>query len=365
MVKEIKYRYEPDQVSPPGETLREIISDIGMTQSALAERTGRSHKTINKIIKGRDPITHETAILFERVLGVPAHFWNNRESAYRDSLARLKERERLMEQIDWLKAIPVNVMVKLGWIERYEDKVEQAREALNFFGVASPNQWRDIWLRGPAGPGISYRKSAAFMTDPGAVAAWLRKGILDAQNISCEPFDQVKFKNTLHEIRPLTLKPPEIFQNELIKLCSVCGVAVTFVPRLRKIPISGVTYWLTPRKALLQLSLRYKTDDQLWFSFFHEAGHILLHGKRVVVLEEDGYIDSRELEADRFAADVLIPPKMWKEFIRTGLLSKKAIKSFAEKINISPGIIVGRLQHDGILPFTHCNLLKRKLKWTT
>lgn len=355
--------YEPDSVSPPGETLLETLEFIGMTQKELADRTGRAQKTINRIIKGEDPITPETAIQLERVLRIPAGFWNNRERLYRQSLARQDERRRLQEEISWLKEIPIKSMVKIGWIEHHDDKVQQAREALNFFGVASVEQWRRFWLNGTGRLQLSFRKSKVFKTHQGAVAAWLQKGILEAQAIRCAPYDPAGFRETLTDIRALILKLPGAFQRELADICAAVGVAVVFVPGLPKVPVSAVTHWLTPIKALVQLSLRFKTNDHFWFSFFHEAGHLILHGKRDVFLEEEGIRDEKESEADRLAADTLIPPAEMKRFIRAGQLSKRAIRDFASEVGIAPGIVVGRLQHDGILPPSHCNDLKQHLVW--
>ena len=115
-------------------------------------------------------------------------------------------------------------------------------------------------------------------------------------------------------------------------------------------------------KAVIQLSLRYKRDDQLWFSFFHEAGHILLHGKKDVFIEDDNKND-KEQEADNFAAEILVPQKELQQFLHSSNPSKAAIKRFASELSIAPGIVVGRLQHDGHLPHSHCNDLKRRLKW--
>lgn len=84
-------QYVPDEVSPPGETLSEVLAEHGITQADLAERTGRPRKTIDEIIKGKAAITPETAIQLERVLGVPATFWNRRERQYREHLAKREE----------------------------------------------------------------------------------------------------------------------------------------------------------------------------------------------------------------------------------------------------------------------------------
>ena len=257
-------------------------------------------------------------------------------------------------------------MIELKWIQYFQDKVEQLRETLNFFAVASPKQWEEIW----SNTNTDFRKSQAFQSDPGAVAAWLRRGEIKASEIDCAIYNASKFEETLLQIRALTVEPPEIFQREVVRLCAESGVAVVFIPQLPKTRTSGATRWLNPNKALIQLSLRYKTDDRLWFAFFHEAGHILLHGKRDTFLEEKKFISTqnqyKEQEANKFAADILIPPKEFELFLASGQQRKKAgIEQFATRIGIAPGIVVGRLQHDKILQPSYCNELKRKFEWAS
>ncbi|BAZ48505.1 plasmid maintenance system antidote protein [Nostoc sp. NIES-4103] len=364
MSNTIQNQYTPDYVSPPGETLQEILEERGMSQAELAERTGRPKKTINEIINAKAAITPETALQLERVLGIRASFWNNRERQYREALARQQEQERLQKQATWLKQIPVKTMIDFGWIQHYQDKVEQLREVLNFFAVASPEQWEGIWCS----THVDFRKSQAFQSEPGAMAAWLRQGEVEAAEIHCATYDANKFREALLQVRALTTQPPEIFQPEVVRLCAQTGVAVVFIPQLPKTRVSGATRWLNSQKALIQLSLRYKTDDHLWFAFFHESGHILLHGKRDVFLEGKGVAAvedlTKEEEANKFAANILIPPMELKRFLASGQQrSRVGIEQFATEIGIAPGIIVGRLQHDGILPPSHCNDLKRRFEW--
>jgi addiction module HigA family antidote len=360
MANRTQNQYVPDFVSPPGETLLETLEAMGMTQTDLAERTGRPKKTISNIVRGKTSITPETALQLERVLGTPASFWNNRERYYQESLARAKEREELREQVEWLDKIPVKEMIKVGWLKGFEDPIDQLVEVIEFFGVKSPKQWENIWL----GEGVSFRQSPAFESDPGAVSAWLRKGELDAHEIDCQPYDEEKFREALDDIRSLTITSHGVFVSEMQNLCAQAGVAVVLVPELPKTCTSGATRWLSSQKALIQLSLRYKADDHLWFTFFHEAGHILLHGKRDVFLEDGEGESKKERQADRFAADFLIPPREFSRFKPTGRhYSKMDVREFASHIGIAPGIVVGRLQKEKLIPFSHLNGLKRSLDW--
>ncbi|MCK4412781.1 MAG: helix-turn-helix domain-containing protein [Candidatus Eisenbacteria sp.] len=359
MVEGNKNHYAPSEVSPPGETLREILAERGMTQADLAERTGRPKKTINEIIKGKTAITTETALQFEMVLGVPANFWNRRELHYREYLEAREERARLEKHSKWVKRFPVAAMARRGWIEKHGDKAAQLKELLQFFGVASPEQWEAVYARQQ----VAFRRSAKFKPDQAAMAAWLRQGVRQAEALACKPYSKRRFLKTLREVRRLTRQGPEAFVPALGRLCAEAGVAVVFVPEMRGSRASGATRWLMPGKAMIQLSLRYKTDDHLWFTLFHESAHILLHGKRAIFIEGAEAHGQEEEEADRFAADSLIPPEQFKAIARRSRFSLGDLRSLARQLGIAPGILVGRLQHEGLLPQTHGNRLKQRLEW--
>ncbi len=359
-----KNEYEPTYMTPPGESLAEILDALGMSQAELADRMGRPNKTVNEIIKGKTAITPETAIQLERVLGTPASFWNNRERNYREWLVLQEERKKLNQHLPWMKKFPIRGMINLGWIEEYGDPLNQLEELLRFFGVASPVQWQKILQKTQ----VAYRQSPAFAVDPAAISAWLRKGEIESQQIECLPYIEKNFQDALNKARCLTIEPPSIFVHELTRMFAQVGVAVVFVPELPGTRTSGATRWLSPEKAMIMLSLRYKTDDHLWFTFFHEAAHILLHGKRDIFLEDgnkhDGDVLEKEIEANNFASEFLIPAKELENFYPRGSrYSHEDIIAFAQRLGITPGIVVGRLQHDGLLDKSNCNHLKRQLIW--
>jgi len=359
MAEYIENQYAPDFVSPPGETLQELLEERKLSQAELAARMGRPKKTINEIIKGKAAITPETALELELVLGVPANFWNARESNYRAGLARAAQQERLQRQVKWMQRFPVKDLVAGGWIPPVKKAEEKVLALLTFFGVASDEQWNSLYNS----YGAAFRKSAAFESSPEALAAWLRCGVIEAGEIECQDFDADKFVDRLQAIRDLTTQHPNVFQPEMTRLAASSGVAVTFVPQLKNSRVSGATRWLNPSTALIQLSLRYKSDDHFWFTFFHEAAHILLHGKKLIFLETAEHEGKLEREANRWAADFLIPAEAYDEFVCGNQLGSKWISAFAKEIGIAPGIVVGRLQHDGILPYNRCNELKCRFEW--
>ena len=287
----LQNQYHPDYVSPPGETLLETLETIGMSQAELAKRMGRPTKTVNEIIQAKTAITDETAMQLERVLGIPASFWLKREQYYRESLARLAEEKRLKSWVGWLKEIPIRDMMRRGWIPASTDKSQQVFEALKFFGAASPDAWRAIWESN-----FMNSKRKIPESNFGAIATWMRQGELAAQEIDCAPYSVEAFREALVRISSLAVKPVEIFQMEVVRLCANAGVAVVFVQELPNAGICGATQWLTPVKALVQLGLRYKTGEQLRAAFLRGADHILHGGKRQIYLELDQ--DSREIHTD-------------------------------------------------------------------
>ena len=177
----------------------------------------------------------------------------------------------------------------------------------------------------------------------------------------------MRFQDTLEEIRSLSLEHPKNFVPRLKELCLSAGVVVLFVPELPECRVFGATRWID-NNPVIQLSMRYKSNDHLWFTFFHEAGHILKHGRRDVFIEFKGIDrekEDEEEEADIFARNKLIPPVAFKAFIQRGIFTYAEIVGFAGEIGVAPGIVLGRLQHDGILPYKHHlnNELKIFYEW--
>lgn len=352
--------YEPDFLVTPGEVLDSYLASMNMRQVELSERTGLTKKTINEIIKGKAAISPETSLKLEKALGRPAHFWNNLERQYQEDKARLLEKEQLQHQLEWLKTVPIAAMAKLGWIEKTKDKLAQLDIVLRYFGVASPQQWQVVW----ANHRVAYRKSAQDNdTKALALSAWLRQGEIMAGQVQCAPFNGKSFLEILEDLREYTLQPPETFLPNLTEKCANAGVAVVFVPELPGTGVYGCTRWLG-NKAVIQLSLRYKSNDHLWFTFFHEAGHIIKHGKKEIFLEGNGMHGEKEEEANAFARNHLIPSIKYQEFLASwDKRSLEPIKDFARKIGIAPGIVVGRLQYEKRLSNAHGNKLKVFYHW--
>ncbi len=332
-----QYGFSPDYAVPPGETLKETVKFKGMTQKELSKRTGLTVQSINRIYKGDQPINYETANKLELVTGVPARFWNNLESKYREQLETVKELKRLNADICWLKSIPVSELTNRGLIQKSDNKALQLRETLKFFGVSSVSAWKEIWVE----PKVAARRSQCFESIPGHAATWIRIGEILAMDIECKPFDKALFKKALQTIRALTLKSPQEFIPQMIQICAQSGVAISLVPEMPKVPWSGATKWLSPKKAMIIINLRGKREDKFWFSFFHEAGHVINDNKKSLYINDHSN-DPVEKRADAFAANILFPNDCRDNI--PSLNTKAQIKKFASEIALSPGIVAGQYQ---------------------
>lgn len=351
--------FRPDWLSPPGDTIEDLLDERGWTQADLSERTGFTRKHVNDLVKARASITPDAASRLSAVLGAPVEFWLTREAQYQAALEQRRSLEAHRAAADWLSELPLAWMVKQGWIKRLRDKGEQVKHCLSFFGVASVAGWRSVYAQ----PLAAFRSSESANMKVGAVATWLRAAERAATSLRCAPYDKSAFRDALPALRRMTLETdPAVFVPRLQQVCAQVGVAVVFVPAPPGCPAHGVARWLTPEKALLALSLRYKSNDQLWFSFFHEACHILKHARKQQFIEGlDGLDPALEDEANRFAADLLIPP------VDVGLLSTlrsaAEVEAHAARLGVAPGVLVGRMQKEGWIPYSHLNGLKVRYTW--
>ena len=349
-------RYQPVAVSPPGATLVELIEERGITQTELARRMGRPLNAVNEVILGNKEITEDTALELERVLGTPAHFWLARESRYREYLARQRDAGRAVNRLDWLDTLPLKHLQALGKLPAGRltaaFKTQLIEPALQFFGVASPEGWQVQYGRVQA---AFRRANPAKQTDNAAITAWLRLGEIEAAKTDLPAYNADVLQSQLPAMRALSMQNASAISNGLKDCCAQAGVLLLLVPAMPGTHVSGVARWLGERP-VIQLSLLHKWNDIFWFSFFHEVAHILKHPKKAVFLDDasagDAMQTKEELEANHFAAHVLISLADRKRMVQIEL-TFAVVKSFAQEIGVHPGIVVGALQHSGLLGYGH------------
>lgn len=336
---------------PPGATIHEQLEIRGMTQREFSQRMGLTEKHVSRLINGKVELTADVALRLESVLGVPASFWNKLEALYQEQLARVKAENELEEDIKIAKKFPYSEMAKLGWVtatRKIEEKVESLR---SFFEVARLGILDDLRV-----PGIAYRKAGENAESNYALAAWAQKARLDARNIPTSAINIDKLSFAISQIRALTIETPEEFCPKLRSILADCGVAIVFLPHINGSFLHGATF-TDGNHIVVGLTVRGRDADRFWFSLFHELYHII-GGHIFCNLNADPV--EQEAQADEFARDTLISRKDYERFLRTDNKSKDAIIDFAREIGIAPGIVVGRLQKENIIPYNWHNDLKIK-----
>ena len=341
--KENNNEFLPVIAIPPGETILESIQAINMSQSELAIRLGVTPKHVSNIIKGIAPITYDTALKLEDVIGPSAEFWMNLETNYQLDKARLEKEKELSVDMELLSQIPYNEFSKLGWVPQTRDKKERVKNCRKLYRVANLGN-----INKSCAVAFRQGKSVKNISDLG-ICAWLTKAEEYGEQVEVDSLDRKKIKSLIPEFRKLTLEDPEIFYPKMKKLCSECGIALVLVPSISKTYIYGATIW-KGEKAILALSVRGKKADIFWFTFFHELAHLIEHTRKEFHINLD---KEQEDEADKKASDYLISEQDYNNFIRKyDYKDCNEIISYSKYIGIHPCILIGRLQHDKLIEHT-------------
>lgn len=349
-------------LSCPGDTIQDTIDEIGMSQAELAERLGRSIPKINELIKGKASITKDTAVKLEYVLGIPASFWLNLERNYQDELLEIGQLEFLEECVSWIKAFPLAIMKKFEILPNTNEKPVLVESLLKFFRVASPKQWSEIYV----GESLAFKIELKHTAEPEAISVWLRLGELQSERISVNNFDKKSLRGRLADIQQLSFQHPIDWMDKLQQICAECGIALVYTPCISKAPIYGATRWIKNNTLpLIQLTDRGKDYNAFWFTFYHELGHILYHGKKEIFINGLDSISpdiEKEKLADDFASRMLLSDKERNELFSYFSFDKEVVLAFSYKFKKHPGIVVAQLQREGLVTYNNLRLIKLKEK---
>lgn len=367
--------FDPDYAAAPGALLEVVLRRLDLSQADLADRAGLSTKYVNQLIKGKATLSPAVAVRLESVTGVAAEIWARLEADYRAAEARADRVGKLGDWTPWVKQFNLTELRERG-IVTTTDTTRAAEELLRFFGIAAPDGWDRVWQ-----PSLTrFRRSPSFVPEVAPTTVWLRIGQRKAVDLPTKSYSAQRLVQILPTLRRLTRKSPAEGLAELPQLCADTGVAVVYAAELKGCRASGATWWAKPDKAVILLSNRGKREDRLWFSFFHEIGHLLKHAKRDTYIDQSGpenedppwsevapssgFIDdgSRdsvlEREADDFASSTLIPGDAIHRLRE--LRSREGIERLASELEIAPGVVAGRWQFE-VGDYSKFNPLRRPL----
>jgi len=310
------------------------------------------------LLHGRHPIDPKLAIRISASVGSTPRFWIERERRFQSNLKALEACRPALEQ--WFRAFPIAKMREMGWIPRMGAKTDAPFELLDFFGVSTIEQWKETYVS--CLDRAKFRTSETFENSVPATTAWLRRGELVADEMSCQKWSRKTFHRCLIGLKPLSMEPdPRIFVPKLQMECARHGVAVVVERCPAGCVASGATLILESGRRLLLLSARFLSDDHFWFSFFHEAGHLVLHGEELNIEGAGAVSPAREAEANEFAQRIILDPG-GEESLESVPINKFAIARLARRCNVSKGLIVGQLQNRNRVSQTRFNPFKTRYK---
>jgi HTH-type transcriptional regulator / antitoxin HigA len=295
-------QYYPATIHHPGLILDEKLQEIGMGPKEFAVRTGKPEKTIIALLKAKSSITPDMAVLFEHVTRIPAHYWMNHQRGFDEYIAREKHKKVVEEALGWAKHFPLNEMMTMDWLPKLSSKEKKTASLLSFFGFANHKAWEGYYFNQLLK--VTFRISLSHFHEPYALSAWLRKGELQAAEIHAKTYSARVFKEKLSEIEKFESWETMAVLNQIREYCLDAGVKFVLTPVLKKVHVSGSVRWINDTP-LIQIAGNNLNEKTLVFTFFHEAGHILLHGKKEVFIENIEYGDKdieKEKEADEFAS---------------------------------------------------------------
>lgn len=358
-MEQSKEIWTPNWATHPGEHLEEYLDVRGLTQAQFARIAGLTPKLVSEIINKKNPVSPDTAIAFERVLGLKAYIWTNLQANWDLFQARQRASQAAFTQEAWLSRFPLRELKARGVLPNTQDKGVLLDSLLQLLGIGRPEAYEAKL----AGLAVQHRRSRSHPSSLDHVVTWLMLGEQEAKSIDLPPFDGDKFLAAVRNIRSLTQQCPEVFAPRMKALCRDAGVALIFEKSISKSGLFGSARWLDKEHAIIQMSLRMKSNDHFWWTFFHECGHIVLHRGRNFADDQQGVGDGAETEADVWAENILYGEGGVKAILAKRPRSRDAVCQLAKTLDLHPGIIVGLLQYHEIVPYRHLNGLKVTFDW--
>ena len=336
--------------TPPGATIKEQLNIRGMSQKEFAARMDMSEKHISKLINGDVQLTPETAVRLEMVLGVPARFWNNLEAFFREKIIKAEAENVMDADVGIAKQFPYGEMARFGWVPETREAKERVVNLRKYFEIVELSLLGNEQITR-----IACRRLAITEKSDLALMAWAQEAKIIARDIQTAPINIKGLISVMSDIRKMTVLKPKEFCPRIKKCLSDCGIALVFLPHLKGSFLQGASF-MDGNKIVIGITDRGKDADKFWFSLFHELAHIALGH----VGQPDGTSENDEKAADKWSGDILIASEEFETFRKNRDYSEKRVLQFAEAQGIAPGIVVGRMQLEGMIKYNLLNHLKEK-----
>lgn len=358
-----KIEYESIITFHPGYYIKDIIEDMEITQEEFAMRLGVTGKTLSKLVNGKINLSEEIALQLSIMLGTDIRTWLNLQQTYEEKYLEIEKQKRLDNEIKLVKMLDYKYFVDLGVVPAVKDYIEKVTNLCSYLKISSLSILLEKDFL------VNYRSGISVMEEKNMISsrAWLQTALNVGKKIEIKPFNIKSLEKHILEIRGMTVKKPSEFIPRLREIFMECGISFVLLPSLKNCGINGAVKWINHEKVILAINDRRNYADTFWFSLFHEIKHVLQQKVKITMISEGKNNELCEVlnialeeEADLFAQNILIEKRDYEEFIQSSNFSEESIKSFSKRIDIHPGIVVGRLQNDKYLSYSKYHHLKEK-----
>ena len=341
----------------PGYYIADIIEDMEISQAEFATRMGTTAKTLSQLINGQANISNDLAKKLSTMLGTSVEVWQNLQNTYDQKLIEIQQAKDVDAQAELVKEIDYKYFVDV--IARSIN--EKVANLCKYFKVA------DLRIMLQPDFLVNFRSSSSYNSEKNIInsRAWIQTAINISKSIETKPYKADKLKKYLPELRGMTVRKPAEFLPRMREIFAECGIAFVLLPHLKNSGVNGAVKWVSEDRVVLAMNNRGLDADKFWFSLFHEIKHVLQQKIKTVFIsstveEMRNINDKLEIEADKFATNYLISQADYKRLAPTRYTSDDEIVEFAKTIGIHPGIVAGRLQHEGVIAQNRCSKLKEK-----
>jgi HTH-type transcriptional regulator / antitoxin HigA len=344
----------------PGSFIQSELDKRSWGQATLAEILGRPLAAVNEIIKGKRAVTPEMAVALGRAFDQPPELWAHREAAYRLSLVKDAVDDDTAKKARLFEVAPIRDLQRRGWISPEAQTADELEAEITRFSGERPLS--DV-------PTALPRKNAKLSEFSNAQSAWLMQAYHLAKKVNARTYSKASLKEGLPRIRKAAAKPE--FAAKLPMMLAELGVRLVVIEDLPRTKIDGAAFFVENDGGLpvIALSVRMDRMDSFWHTLGHEIHHIvnedpLSLDTDLVGKDKAQHLSSIEARADQEAADWLIPSREIKSFALRAkpLFVKEAILPFASRMGVHPCIVIGALNHMGVLDWNRHADLRPKIR---
>ncbi|MBQ9220752.1 MAG: HigA family addiction module antitoxin [Succinivibrio dextrinosolvens] len=326
----------------PGYYLKEIIDESGLSQEDYALRLGTTPKNLSILLRGEQSLSIDIAVKLARLLGGSIEYWLNLQRAFDEKKGEIISEKELEKEKEIFSYIDYKYFIKYfsfpEFTHRTEERIKFLREFLNVSSLVLLSN-RELTVK--------FRSYSDNLSVSNVVNAnvMVQIAVNEALKRSYCKFNLQKCYEAINYALTLTCEK-ENFLTKIQKSFEDAGVSLVVLPYLKNSGINGAVKKIGSR-LLLMVNDRRGYADTLWFTLFHEIGHVINKDYGISIAGES------EEQADLFAKNMLIPKEQYKDFINNNSrITKESIKVFADLIGRDPGIVLGRLLYDKIIPYT-------------